>query len=238
MSVRRGRPRRSAGTSRLLASVGALACAAGLLAGCTSGDRASRTSASPSESASTPSSSADVPVTLRFAVYGGPQEVASYRRVARAFTRTEPNVTVDVDVLPGADAAARTLDGEFRSGRAPDLFLTDAARLPQLVAERRVRPVDELLEARGVEFGDHYERLGLEAFAANASLQCMPDDVSPYVVYYNPALLQPSSLALPGQPTPEPDVSGWSWAQFRRAVHAAPISTASGIQAGISARGM
>jgi multiple sugar transport system substrate-binding protein len=168
-------------------------------------------------------------VTLRFAVYGGSQEVASYRRVARAFTRTEPNVTVDVDVLPGADAAARTLDGEFRSGRAPDLFLTDAARLPQLVAERRVRPVDELLEARGVEFGDHYERLGLEAFAANASLQCMPDDVSPYVVYYNPALLQPSSLALPGQPTPEPAASGWVWAQFRRAVQQVSTGRVKGV---------
>ena len=221
MSVRRRRPRRSGGTSRALASLGALACAAGLLAGgCTStGDRASPTSASPSQSDPTPSASPTGPVTLRLEVYGGPQEVASYRRVAQAFTRTEPNVTVDVAVLPGADAAARTLDRELRSGQAPDLFLTDASRLPALVAGRRVRPVDQLLETRGVEFGDHYERLGLEAFAADAALQCMPNDVSPYVVYYNPALVQPSSFALPGQPTPQPDSAGWSWAQFRKAVH-------------------
>jgi len=151
-------------------------------------------------------------------VYGEPQEIAAYRAVARAFTRKEPNVTVDVDALPGADAAARTLDREFATRQAPDLFLTDAARLPALVADRRVRPVDQLLEARGVEFGDHYERLGLEAFAANSSLQCMPSDVSPYVVYYNPALLQPSALALPGEPTPEPDQDGWSWDEFRNAV--------------------
>jgi multiple sugar transport system substrate-binding protein len=219
VSVRRRRPRRSGGTNRVVASLGALLCVTCLLAGCTSsGDRARRSSASASPSASTPSSSASGPVTLRLEVYGEPHEVAAYRAVARAFTRREPNVTVDVDVQPGADAAARTLAGELRSGRPPDVFLTDASRLPSLVAERRVRPVDELLEARGVEFGDHYERLGLEAFAANASLQCMPSDVSPYVVYYNPALVQPSSLTLPGEPTPDPDKGSWTWAEFAHAV--------------------
>jgi multiple sugar transport system substrate-binding protein len=230
VSVRRRRPRRSGGASRALASLAALVCSASLLAGCTSaGDRARQSSASPSPSTSTPTSSATGPVTLRFEVYGEPQEVAAYRAVARAFTRREPNVTVDVDALPGPDAAARTLDREFRSREAPDLFLTDAARLPGLVAKRRVRPVDQLLEARGVEFGDHYERLGLEAFAASSSLQCMPSDVSPYVVYYNPALLQPSALALPGEPTPDPDSVGWSWAEFLNAVQQVSTGRVKGV---------
>jgi multiple sugar transport system substrate-binding protein len=156
-------------------------------------------------------------VTLRLEVYGGPQEVASYRRLARAYTAVAPQVTVHVDVDPRATASAQRLDREFRTGRAPDLFLTDASRLPDLVQDRQVRPVDQLLEARGVEFGDHYERLGLEAFAADSALQCMPNDVSPYVVFYNQTLVQPPAITLPGQPPPTPERSGWTWSEFQHA---------------------
>ena len=88
--------------------------------------------------------------------------------------------------------------------------------LPSLVEEDRVQPVDELLEERGVQFGDTYQRLGLEAFAAEASLQCMPNDVSPYVVFYNKRLVVPQSTAEPGETPPTPE-KGWSWEQFTKA---------------------
>ena len=81
--------------------------------------------------------------------------------------------------------------------------------MPALVAEGRVQPVDELLEERGVQFGDSFERLGLEAMAANSALQCMPSDVSPTVMFYNRRLISPSLLmGIPGQP--DPAVRGWS----------------------------
>ena len=57
-----------------------------------------------------------------------------------------------------------------------------------------MQPVDELLEQRGVQFGDNYQRIGLEAFAADSALQCMPNDVSPYVVFYNKRLLAPQTV--------------------------------------------
>ena len=48
-----------------------------------------------------------------------------------------------------------------------------------------------------MDFGDGYTRNGLEAFSADAALQCMPTDVSPLVVYYNPRLIE-----LTGSPSP------------------------------------
>ena len=72
------------------------------------------------------------------------------------------------------------------AGRPPDLFLTDHDDLTGLIDDKAVRRVDDLLADREVDFGDGYTRTGLEAFSADAALQCMPADVSPLVVYYNP----------------------------------------------------
>jgi multiple sugar transport system substrate-binding protein len=153
-------------------------------------------------------------VPLRFATYGGPEELRSYHRLARAFMREHPGVTVSVESAPNGSASRRRLDGQFADGTGPDVFLTNSSALPSLVADGRVQPVDGLLEERGIQFGDNYERLGLEAMAANSALQCMPSDVSPYVVFYNKRLLDTSLLPTRTDRPPMPQRNGWSWNQF------------------------
>ena len=203
--------------ARLAAPAAALAVIA-LVSGCTgSAGSAPEPATSPTASASSPSaSSTEGPVTLRFAVYGDPQVVASYRAQARAFTQKHPNVTIKVETVSDQAAAQERLDRQFQSGTAPDLFLTDAGAVPALASAARVQPVDEMLEKRGISFGDKYERLGLEAFAANSALQCMPTDVSPAVVFYNKRLLRPADLVEPGQQPPTPQ-TGWKWPDFVKA---------------------
>jgi multiple sugar transport system substrate-binding protein len=178
------------------------------------------TSSAPGRPASEPSSSASAsatgPVTLRFAVYGDPVNVRAYRRVAASYTRDHPNVTIKVEPAPDAVTAEDRLERGFTAGTAPDVFLADQATLPGLVAAGQVQPVDELLESRGVQFGDSYQRLGLEAFSSDSALQCMPNDVSPYVVFYNKRLLVPAKLVGAGEEPPSAD-TGWRWEQFSEA---------------------
>ncbi len=207
---------------------GAVALATGALAvtaACTSSSEPpsaepSRTSSS--SSAATPSPSAsDAPVTLRFAVYGDRQQLAAYRALARAYERRNPSVTVRVETAEGEGTAWQRLGRQFSVEGAPDVFLANSDKTTQLVAEERVQPVDELLEDRDVEFGDAYERLGLEAFAAESALQCMPNDVSPSVIFYNERLLDLSAAVQPGETVPNPVVDGWTWRQFALAAQAA-----------------
>ncbi len=139
------------------ATLGALSLAATLLAAtaaCTSGgspssDVTRSPSGSPDASASPSASASDAPVTLRLAVYGGPSELASYRRLARAYQRTDPQVTVEVETAADADTSWKRLDRQFGLDRAPDVFLADSNLVPRLVADDRVQPVDELLEDAG-----------------------------------------------------------------------------------------
>jgi multiple sugar transport system substrate-binding protein len=143
--------------------------------------------------------------------------VAAYRRLARSYTRLHPNVTIRL--LRAPDAAAARADREH--GADPDVFLAEHAEVPALAAADDVQPVDELLEKRGVLFGDNFQRLGLEAFSADTALQCMPHDVSPLVVYYNERLVRPPTRPAGGV-GPVSGENAWTWQQFARAAsHAA-----------------
>ncbi len=180
---------------------------------CTSGG-----SPDPSSTPTAPSSTASAtagPVTLRFAVYGTPPVVAAYRQIAAAYTRAHPLVTVVVQATPDPVTSEDHLERAFAAGTQPDLFLTRQTSLAGLVVDGRVQPVDALLEQRGVQFGDNFQRIGLEAFAADSALQCMPNDVSPYVVFYNRRLVAPQTVRTPGGTATPPSLeTGWTWDQF------------------------
>jgi multiple sugar transport system substrate-binding protein len=208
------RDRRTRFAAPLVATLLAL-----VVAGCTSStDPTPASSDSPSPTP-TSASTTSGPVTLRFAVYGDRGVVAAYREIARTYTTEHPNITVKVEAVPDAVTAEDNLDRAFAAGTPPDLFLARQTSLSTLVAKGRVQPVDVLLEQRGVQFGDNYQRLGLEAFAGDSALQCMPNDVSPYVVYYNKRLVVPRAFAEPGEIPPSPD-RGWTWDQFVAAARA------------------
>jgi multiple sugar transport system substrate-binding protein len=178
--------------------------------------------AAPSASATSAPTSASTsagPVTLRFAVYGERPVVAAYRKLAATWNADHPDITVKVQAVADPVTSEDKIDRAFDAGTPPDLFLTRQTTLPELMADDRVQPVDTLLEQRGVQFGDSFQRLGLEAFAGNAALQCMPNEVSPYVVFYNKRLLVPRAFGEPGEEPPSPE-RGWSWDQFVAAARA------------------
>jgi multiple sugar transport system substrate-binding protein len=92
----------------------------------------------------------------------------------------------------------------------------DHGDLSALSEDKVLRRVDDLLAERKVDFGDGFSRGGLEAFSADAALQCMPWDVSPLVVYYNPALIDLQAIADPGR-RPVTAATGWSLDDFAKA---------------------
>lgn len=186
-------------------------CAA--VAGCTTTDP-ERRAADPSPTAASPSASSTPakPVTLTLAVYGPEDSLDAYDDLAEAFVDDNPDVKVRVE----RHSSAEELLADVADGDAPDVFLMDHQQLPALLEQELVQPVDALLEARTVDFGDGYQRSGLTAFSADAALQCMPHDVSPLVVYYNQELIDLEQLAAEDEDPPNA-VDGWNWETFTTA---------------------
>ncbi len=197
--------------------------AATVLAAC---DGGSSSSAQPSPSSSPTSASALPsqlpPQTLTFGVLGGPDEKAAYEEMASMFAPLNRQVTVKVEEWPDAQAMVAA----FAAGdRVPDVFLATRRYLPWLLEHQTTQPVDQLLDERGVDFGDSYPRSTLTAFAVDNALTCLPYGIEPTVMYYNTHLVKlgriPQAPATPGQ--------GWSFDQFtaaaRWAVHHRPGTT-------------
>ncbi|MEZ5091930.1 ABC transporter substrate-binding protein [Nocardioides sp.] len=153
---------------------------------------------------------------LTFGVFGPEAEVAAFTEVADQYASAN-DVSVDVVSYSSSEAAARA----YRAGGPPDVFLLSQRDLAPMTAGKLLRPVDELLDERGVSFGDTYSRDALEAFAVDNSLTCIPYAVSPMVIYYNTDLIDFPTMVERGLDAPEPPEgelpTGWNFDQFTAA---------------------
>lgn len=142
---------------------------------------------------------------VRLQVSGEPEETAVYEALANAYTKKYPDRKIElVRVASKGDHLAR-LSSAFAAGNPPDTFLLNYREYAQFVARGALAPVGPGLEQRGLDLRDYY-RQPVEAFTYRGALQCMPQNVSSLVVYYNPALFKAKSV-----PEPKP---GWGWRDF------------------------
>jgi multiple sugar transport system substrate-binding protein len=129
------------------------------------------------------------PTLLTFEVYGPPQVVTAYSKIAADFSAENPETVVNVRPYDTHALAKEAFQRQLAEGDPPDAFLAGLQDVPGLVEAEAVRSLEELLGEREVDFGDGFQRDSLEAFSSDNALQCMPVDVSPLVVYYNTALV-------------------------------------------------
>ena len=162
------------------------------------------------------------PVLLTVAVYGPPPVIAAYTKIAADFTAEHPQVVVNIKPYDTHAEALAATEKAIAAGRPPSLFLTDRADLDTLREQKAIRPVDTLLGERHVDFGDGFARDALEAFSADAALQCMPTEMSPMVVYYNTALVDLTTAQDPGG-SPITADAGWSMDEFARAARQSSV---------------
>lgn len=168
------------------------------------------------------------PVLLTFAVYGPAPVVTTYAKIAADYTSKHPNTVVNIHPYDSHDDALKAILSQGRQGNPPDLFLMQREDLPALLEQKATRRVDELLGEREVDFGDGYQRDGLQQFSAKDALQCMPSEVSPLVVYYNTRLVNLNAVTEQGDAPINP-AKGWTIDQFARAAELASSSTTRGV---------
>lgn len=174
------------------------------------------------------------PVDLTFGVWGSDREIAAYQSVVDTYNQSATGVEVTIRSWPDPDALA---DAITSGEQAPDVFLLARTDLQNITEQELNRPVLELVDERGVDFGDGVSREAFLAFSADDDLQCMPYGVSPKVIYYNKDLIDFERMAERELPAPspvdeeddrttdDPEVEGeeqptyasWSFEEFRAA---------------------
>lgn len=144
--------------------------------------------------------------TITVQVSGEREETAVYRAMVTAYENDHPNAEVKlVEVADKGDHLTK-LATSFAAGDPPDVFLVNFREYSQFVTRGAIDPFETHVDATGMDLDDYYPA-PVEAFTFQDELQCMPQNVSSLVVYYNTDLFSGAGLDAP-------DV-GWTWDDFR-----------------------
>ena len=142
------------------------------------------------------------PVTLTWALWGSPEEVASHQRVADAFMAEHPEIKIEIWNQPWDDYFTK-IQALWASGDTK--LIPDIAFLwptPRYAAEGVLENLDPFIEASGYDLNDYWPGL-LESASYQGSVYGFPRDIEVNVLYYNKDLFDAAGVAYPDE--------GWSW---------------------------
>ena len=143
---------------------------------------------------------------LRVQVSGEPEETKVYGALVKAFEQSDNGFDVELVEVADKDEHLAKLTTSFAGGDAPDVFLVNFREYPQFVVRGAVVPYETYLGANDVQLLDYYPQ-PLEAFTFERKLQCMPQNISSLVVYFNTKLFRQAGVRRPQ--------AGWTWQDFR-----------------------
>jgi len=134
---------------------------------------------------------------VSFQVFGDAEELRIYRNLVTAYEKTTGGSVSLVETPDRKGHLARLATG-FAAGRPPDVFLINQRNVGGFVARGGVDPVAARLAASDVIDQDDLYPVALDAFRDGAGVvQCVPQNVSSLVVYYNADAFGRAGLAKP-----------------------------------------
>jgi len=144
--------------------------------------------------------------TIEFHFWGEQEEVVIYDSVIAAFEREHADLEVRLTPVADRDEYLQKLTTSMAAGNPPDVFLLNFRFFSQFVARGGIEPFGPHAPDLGVHTADYYEP-PIEAFTYDGELQCMPQNISSLVVYYNRRSFEDAGIQ---EPSP-----GWTWESFR-----------------------
>lgn len=187
---------------RFLAMFLAVALLSTLLFGCSSGSSQSSSAGGNTESGEASGTSAEEasssgngePVTIQVAVSGSAQELDIHQQKFDLYTEEHPNVTIEpVDIGTERFQKLMTLIG---SGTAPDIIYINEWCY-SLAYRDVLMALDSFIEADEDFDLSYYPESLLVPLRYEDQLYALPQEVSPYVIYYNKDMFEAAGLEMP-----------------------------------------
>ncbi len=146
--------------------------------------------------------SGDGQVTLTWALWGSPEEVASHQVVADAFMQEHPEITIEIWSQPWGDyfTKMKTLWASGDSKAIPDVaFLWPT---PSYAAQGVLEPLDPFIEKSGYKLDDYWPGL-LESAKLDGTVYGFPRDIGVDILYYNKDIFDEAGVEYP--------TDAWTW---------------------------
>jgi len=155
--------------------------------------------------AASPAGYTGPPVTIRYSIWGDPQEIASQTAIAEAFHAANPNITVDVDVSDW-DAYWDKLQTGLAANAAPDVFAMDGPLFPDYQSRDVLLDLKPMIDRDGYDLTQLADQGVADFTTADGGQFGLPRDLNTIVLYYNKAMFDAAGI-------PYPDDT-WDWAKL------------------------
>ena len=143
-------------------------------------------------------SGGNVEARISFQLFGDAEELKAYRQLVSDY-KAETKRDVQLIEIPDREAHLAKLLTSFGGGDPPDVFLINYRNFGGYARRGVVDPPDPAL-AKSL-----YPQ-PVDAFTIDGKLQCVPQNVSSLVVYYNRDLFEKAGVPLPA--------AGWTYDDF------------------------
>ena len=115
-------------------------------------------------------------VTIKYACWGGANEVAYARIILSEFVKRHTEIRVDISIYPWGQYWAK-LQTQAASGLAPDVITTYSVNLGTWAALGALRPLDDLVKESGLPL-DAYHGVTIETSQWDGHLYALPTEIS------------------------------------------------------------
>jgi len=159
-----------------------------------------------SSNALAPNGTDSDPNHIQFLAWGGTPLLQAYQSLVALYEQRFPGRTVDFVGLPSQADAEKRLATDFTGGSPADVIMLSYLDLAGYASRGLLAPVAPYLANSSVLNTSQFFQESLGPFNYNRQLQCLPQNVSGLVVYYNRSLFRQAGV-------PEP-ASRWTWDQF------------------------
>lgn len=144
-------------------------------------------------------------------VSGDGAEIDAYQSLVAVFEKKHPEINIHLVPVAKPGDHMTKLTTAFAAGNPPDLFIVNFRRFGQFAFKGVLEPLGPRLGGALKE--DMLYPQAVDAFRANGSLMCLPQNISSLAVYYNRTLFKAAGLG----DAPKAD---WTWTDFLAAAKA------------------
>src|SRR5687768_7773561 len=156
--------------------------------------------------ASTTGTSGNLTGEISLQAFGEPAEMAVIADLVAGFKEVQPGASVNVISVPSQGDHMTKLSAAFAAGNPPDVWLLNYRRYGQFAAQNVIEPAANWLPKSSLIKEDMYYEEPLAAFSYNGVLQCIPQNISSLVVYYNKDMFTQNNVPFPK--------AAWTWDDF------------------------
>lgn len=113
------------------------------------------------------------------------------------YNGTSPTKQVQSIMLVWADYYTK-LQTAVAADKGPDIGISHASSLPQLVEDGVVQPITPYLKELGIDLSQHYSQASIDAVTFDGEVYAVPLDTHAEIMYFNKNILEQAGVALNG----------------------------------------